>query len=254
MSMLRRPTAWATLAMCVAAAASTVCWWLTDVADEWMPNLATTFVGTAATITVVDWIVRREARERLRPRRDRVLYWLGLDVRIFMDSLVLDYAESHAHGYRPIPGDVLEMIDQWRSDHDLEDTPRRMMDENGRRAPLIVLAAVELAQRLERTRERDLDLLPPDLVRTMDDFVWAAGQAAQLVGFSRASGSSATQHGRISAALIVDHFERFVRTFFQDGSRGWREITDLSRRGNDEHHRNLAAATRAPTDAVQETV
>lgn len=236
---------WVTVALVVLAVASVVVWSLTDAADAWMPSVATTLLSVAATITVVGWIVRREERERRRPWQDRALYWLGFDLRMFMDALLLDYAETHLHTYRPIPSDVLEMIGQWQADHSSEDAAREDMDHRGRRAPLIVLEAIELAQRLKHSRGQDLAVLEPSLIREIDDFIWAAGQADQLCAFGFASGMDAVQAHRTAAHLIVHHFQLLANVFPQFGASPWREIPELSRRANAGHHRHRVAAAEA---------
>jgi hypothetical protein len=224
------------------AAAAVATWFLTDAADAWMPNVATTAVGVAATITVVEWVVRREARERLKPRTDRALYWIGLELRMFMESVLMDYAETHRHTYRPIPADVGEMIDQWNADHDVEDNPREYIEHGGTRAPLIVTEAIKLAQRLDQARSRDLDVLEPGLVRGIDDFGWAAAQGLQLCALAQADWNTPPNDPRpVAAKLIVDYFQRFANAYFEAGDPGWREIVDLSRRGNDSYHAHLFA-------------
>jgi len=42
--------------------------------DAWLPNVATSALSIAVTITIVDRIIRREAARKLRPRVERVLY------------------------------------------------------------------------------------------------------------------------------------------------------------------------------------
>jgi hypothetical protein len=207
-----------------------------------MPNVATTAIGFAATITAVDWILRHEARERLRPRTEAMLDGLGLDIRMFISTVMLDYAETHMHTYRPMPGDVVGLLDQWRQDHDAEDAVREDMDDNrGRRVPLIVIGAVDLAKQVERTRARDLDVLEPALVRAMDEFSWAAWQGLQLCDLAAIGGNDPNDHRRVAAALIVNRLRELATVFFRYGRPVWREIPDLSRRGTDEHHANLVA-------------
>jgi hypothetical protein len=199
-------------------------------------------LAVAATITVIEWVVRREARERLRPRSERALHWIGLELQNFTTAVLLDYAETHLANYRPIPDDVVEMLKQWRMDHDFEDVPRTDIDDGAAgKAPLIVLEAVMLARGLDQARSRDLDILEPVLVREIDDFGDAARNALQLCTTSQAEWNETGDDSRGTAAdVIVRGFQRLVEVFFElDSSNRWRAISDLSRRGIDAHHSRL---------------
>jgi hypothetical protein len=221
------------------ACAGFLVWWRFQFADAWMPNVATTALGLAGTITIVEWIIRREAAERHKPRTLRILYSMGLDIRLFAESLLLDYAGTHRTGYRPIPATLPEMIDQWQADHDEEDVAREHMTHGHRQGPLIVHAALELADNLTDLRDRNLDVLEPDLVGAIEDFQWAAAQASWGVYLGLELNYSADEQAatdRVHAATIVRTFKTFTVTYFRYGDHGWRQIMDLSRRANQEHH------------------
>ena len=239
MDALRRPTGLVALALCLLAACSAVLWAVTESADDWLPNVATTALGIAVTITVVESIIRREASARVRPRTESVLYWLGLDIRMFTWSLIGDYTETHLHTFQPIPNDLFDLIDRWKTDP--EDTPRQPHEWQGQRAPLIIQETIDFAYKLAATRQRDLDVLEPDLIREIDDFGWAAAQAAQNSALARGAKTDLADAHRIGAGLIVDHFERLARAFFCYGSAAWREIHDLTRSGFQEHHEHMLA-------------
>jgi hypothetical protein len=252
MGTLRRPTVLVALGLCLLAACSALVWAVTEPADDWLPNVATTALGIAVTITVIESIIRREASARLRPRTERVLYWLGLDLRMFTWSLIGDYTETHLHTFHPIPGDLFDLIDRWKSDP--EDTPREPHEWRGQQAPLIIQEAVDFAHKVAATRERDLDVLEPDLVREIDDFGYAAAQAAQLSALARGTNTDLADTHRVGAELIVDHFDRLARAYFRGGPAHWREILDITRSGFQEHHEYMLAnaeraESRPPTDA-----
>jgi hypothetical protein len=61
----------------------------------WTPNIATSALSIAITVTIVSWIVRREARRRIQPRVERTLYWIGLGYRGFLHAILIDYAGTH---------------------------------------------------------------------------------------------------------------------------------------------------------------
>lgn len=245
-------TTGATLGCCALAIVALLIWLEWNAADAWMPNVATLALGVAATITVVEWIIRREERLRYEPWRERVLYWLGLDVRMFTDALLLDYAETHIDNYRPIPDDVLVMLDQWTADHAGEDHPRGDLEHLGRHGPLILLEAENLAERLDRIRTRDLSVLEPDLVRALDDFLWAAGQGSLLATFQREPGAERARHLHTAAGTVVAHFDRFARVFFSYGDTDWRRILELTRRANDEYHAGKVRDVRAAESATDQ--
>lgn len=242
---LRRPTTWISGALLVSAGALTVVSRQISVASDWWPNLATMTIEIAATITVVEWLVGRERRERLQPRTERTYYWLGLGIRTFAGTVMHDYAVTHAATYRGIPDDILALIDQWQEDHQIEDIERRAFEEDGKslRAPVLVLEAVREARKLNAARERDLDVMPPELVRAIDDFSWAAAQAIQLCEFGHHADADTADHFSTAAATVVQYWGAFARSYFDHGDSGWREIFELSRRAMDQVHEHTIQET-----------
>ena len=85
---LRKPTLVQVFALILVlvAAGAFVLWLECSFLDDWAPNIATGTVGLAITITVVEALLGREGRKRLAPRLDRVLYSLGLGLRIFTSA------------------------------------------------------------------------------------------------------------------------------------------------------------------------
>jgi hypothetical protein len=69
----KRPTWIGAGVLIVFAIAWIVVYLAYDGLDAWAPNIATSAVALAATITIVDWIVRREGQRRVQPRVDRVI-------------------------------------------------------------------------------------------------------------------------------------------------------------------------------------
>ena len=93
----------------------------------WTPNIATSALSIAITITVVSWIVRREARRRIQPRVERTLYWIGLGYRGFLHAIVIDYAGTHHATFKPIPVTAPEMMELWLAEQEHKDVPRRRL-------------------------------------------------------------------------------------------------------------------------------
>jgi len=176
-------TFWAAVALVGVAIVASVLWSRWKFFDQLAPNVITEALAIAVTITAVEWIVRREAQERLLPRTQDVLYWMGLDFRLFTQSIVHDYAVTHIGAIKPIPRDALELIDLCLEDYKNEDEPRQVLD--GQWLPSLFLGAGELEKELHHARERDLDVIEPDLVAAIDKFRWHVGQAVQHLGFAR---------------------------------------------------------------------
>jgi hypothetical protein len=124
----------------------------------------------------------------------------------------MDYTETHLTSYRPIPDCVTRVT-------------------------------------CGEARDSDLDVLDPNLVRTMDDFVWAAAQGAQMCGFLQ-EGLLTVEHDDprpVSAAWIVRHFLGLLDAYLGVGDEGWREIIELSRRAADPIHRRISEHGREPS-------
>ena len=70
---------------------------------------------TAATITVIDRAVRREAQQLLRPRTDVVLRNMAIDFHLLVAGIAFDYARAPGDRFVPLPQDALGIIDLWLS-------------------------------------------------------------------------------------------------------------------------------------------
>lgn len=154
-----------------------------DKLSTWAPNIATAAIGFALTITVVDALLHRQARRRNAPRVENAIYWMGLSFRGFVSALTHDYAMSHAATFREIPDDARQLLRIWLEDQDREDArPPELAEGKG---PMLARSGQELAKDLEASRDRDLDILEPDLVRAIDDFQGSVGGAVQLCNMSK---------------------------------------------------------------------
>jgi hypothetical protein len=138
-----------------------------DLLDAWAINIATSAFTIAATILVVERIVRHEARERLRPRTELLFGSIGLNFRLFISAVTNDYASTHLATFRAIPADAQAMIEQWLADQEAEDETRLRF--NGETLPMLMLDARRFLSALEGYRERDREVMDPDLVAAIDD-------------------------------------------------------------------------------------
>jgi hypothetical protein len=107
----------------------------------WTPTIATSALSIAITVTVISWIVRREARRRIQPRVERTLYWMGRGFRGFLSAIIIDYAGTHHATFKPIPATAPQMIELWLAEQEHEDVARRRSE--GERWPMLVAEARE---------------------------------------------------------------------------------------------------------------
>ena len=75
----------------------------TTILGAWGPEMATSAVTVALTITVVDRLIQQEARYRLAPRTTRAIDAIGSALNSFLGSLIADYVDEHGRNLPPIP-------------------------------------------------------------------------------------------------------------------------------------------------------
>lgn len=241
---LRRPTAWVTLLMVGVAAVAVGVWLRWNAADEWMPHLATLALGVAATITIVEWIVRREARERFRPWRERVLGDIRFEYRTLVEGVVIDYAGTHLLTARPIESDALAFLDQWLEDADSADACSSWLLNRETtaeaRGPLIVLMAADFANRLSGFRERDREVMEPDLVAAIDQVTWHVGLGLKFFEFSCAPWTD-DKAGQLRGAerTIVEGAREFGDALLRHDPLGRIEFNDLTLRAAESHREGV---------------
>jgi hypothetical protein len=81
-----------------------------DSYDDWASNIAVEGISLGLTVGVVDWIVRRSERDRLKPRIELAVGNLRFELFRFAQGATVDYAGTHLHTLRPIPEDVLASV------------------------------------------------------------------------------------------------------------------------------------------------
>lgn len=148
----------------------------TAFAHEWMPHIAATAATIGLTITIVEVILRREAYERLRPRRERVLDEILMVFTPYLSAVASDYILRHPPSLaRPawtITDGTPAFLDLWLTEPSSED--------DSRRGPMLLAAAARSAEGLKRYRDTDLDVLPPNLVQAIDEFTSDVGLAQSV--------------------------------------------------------------------------
>jgi len=120
-SLLTPPRA-ALILGCVAIG-STVIWLFTNAADAWMPNVATTAVEIAVTITAVQWLLDRQVARRLLPLRLRALRDITEHLGSFIACVEIDYRETHPADDLQFD-DAREILDTWA--HGVDEDAKRI--------------------------------------------------------------------------------------------------------------------------------
>jgi hypothetical protein len=209
----RRPTAIeaAAAGFLALAVGATAVWFVTDAADEWMVNIATSAATVAVTITIVERLFDREEKRRRAPLVERALGYIEFEFIHFANTVAFDYATIHRD--RPMPRRSLELLDRWLADLDDADAPHIVLppdDKTLRQVgfefadliaphasheemlePRVILAIRDFSTtaRMQRSRLRVLTLGPPKLVAD---------------GIERQSYRSIVQHVRELMGIIRD--------------------------------------------------
>jgi hypothetical protein len=209
-SRLWRPTTPFALVLVVVGGLG-VYWGRHDSLRAWGPNIAVGAFGLAATITIVEWVVRNETRRRLKPRTDQVISGLRFDLMSIIDSIVIDYAGTHLDTFREIPADPMAMIDQWLDDQGREDQGRRLLPDET--YPMLILEGMEFLRQLEIARSRDRDVMEPELVAAIDDVNWHVGKARMFFAFAEDNLGDPEDNRRSAMRLVVEGAKNFADVF-----------------------------------------
>lgn len=234
------PTTWAAVTLAALAIVAWLVGLLADSLDNWAPNIVTEALSIAVTVAIVERIIRREQQKRLAPRVERVLWRVGVSFRSFVDAIALDYADSHYETFKEIPADTRDLIAMWLDEQENEDVLRTPLE--GERLPMLVLSAQEFVGDLEQVRERDLDVMEPDLVRVVDDFQWRTAQAANIIGLAAMSSRPVANSERIALKTVVNSADAFASVFRRYQPQ-WMEVMQLMRDAAREHSRQNAPET-----------
>jgi hypothetical protein len=158
------------------AAASLFVWWYLDIEwlDAWMPNIVIGLFAVAVTVTLVEGIVQREERERVRPRVQGVLAQLGPPFRWFTTQVLVDYGMTHAHSNYEIGGDATDILRAWNQDNHTDDLSAVRATTR-----LALQDGLEFVQLATQLCANDRDALPQDLVVAIDHLGVAAAMGAQ---------------------------------------------------------------------------
>jgi hypothetical protein len=219
----------------VVALVSYVGWRFSDALDDWAPNVATEAMSIAITVLIVERIVRAEHRRRVRPRVERVVSRIGLDLRMFTGAVVIDYAGTHHSSFRSIPHTTEALLDFWLAEQSNEDAARQALE--GEWLPMVLLEAREFVRHLQDVRERDLDVMEPDLVSALDDFQLRVAQAINLLGLAHGNTEDRDETARVAVRNVVTGARDFAAVFARYGPE-WMRIPELTLKAAASHSRN----------------
>jgi hypothetical protein len=166
-------------------AAAAMLWWRAtdaDWIDAWMPNIITGLLAIAVTITLVEGIIQREGRERVKPQLNPILRDIGIQLRSLVAAVAVDYVATHHGNYERLPNHADEVIAHWQGGLRTIDMTR----VGGTSA--IFNFATAFAGTLER--------LEQDYRRELDD----AEFGAAVLSFGRAARRNAA-YGAITEAI-----------------------------------------------------
>jgi hypothetical protein len=100
---------------------------------------------------------------------------------------------------------------------------------------MLLAEGVDFARRLEHFRDRDRDVIEPDLIRVMDDFDWQVGQALQLLQFvDLGLADDGPETEQLALRIVVEAAREFALVFRGYGPI-WTEIPNLTREAGRTH-------------------
>jgi hypothetical protein len=217
---LRRPTGveWSAIVFLGLAAICVVIWQFTDVADQWMPNAATDATSIAVTITIIEGILRRDARRRLEPRVQRAYEYIAGELEFFAYSVAREYAHTHDESYTRPPSSQLRILAQhWLAEAEAAEL-RPTEDDS------LVQAGDRLRLGLDRLQGDYSEILEPRFVIAMDD---ASRQLRSAIGLHAVMDALVDNNQYPSAArAIVAAAARFATVLEARGVRVavWDEV------------------------------
>jgi hypothetical protein len=238
------PTSWLALALTAVGLLFVAVAIAGDWLDAWASNLATEAFAIALTIAIVERIVRREARrearERLRPRVESAMDGLRQEFRKFVHGLAWDYAATHLHTFRPLPSDALAFLDHWLAQKEEQDACRVPVPDDERvEISYVLYDGLKMGNALRIYRELDRDVMEPEVVRAIDDYMWP-GVENGLNLYALAGHSTEPGRGYAHAeTAIVRAARAFGEVLARHEPRDLIEIPDSTRSAMQDHSEHL---------------
>jgi hypothetical protein len=102
----------------------------------------------------------------------------------------------------------LQLIEQWLAEQDAEDAVRLSVQDGGE--PQLLGEGSSLADAVERVRERDLDVLEPQLVAAMDECAARARRAGTMYRVAVVDPQTGEPNGGTDGAFPLRHLVQGV--------------------------------------------
>jgi hypothetical protein len=200
------PTSWVALGLLVLTGAA-VWLWLDGVLREWTPGFAVSAFVLAASVTVIPAVLRRQADARVRRRVEPVINEIHNSLYLVVEDILVDAAETQ-------PDQAFDTSDL----HEIFDllcwahmTCALTIPSSKEHPAQFVLIAREFARQLARTRERERDVLEPDLIRAIDDFCRAIQRADR--DYAAAPDDLITDPASVATFGVLEGVRRFAWEF-----------------------------------------
>lgn len=242
MRLVLRPVDWAAIGFAATAVAFVGLWavahegnpWV----EQWATNLSVEAGSIAATILIVDRIVRREEQRHLAPRMEGAYRRLARPLSDFVDAAEDDLARARP-GIAPAPRRLRltrssSVLDEWLLRLATEDAERPPAVED--ELPRLASRARHAAEELSAATERDREVLPPDLVVAIDDL--EHGISAMLGGYLLLGdwlGATKTPIPREMNPLVdvVEKMRAVITVYRRYADRHWQEAEKLRQYGRE---------------------
>jgi hypothetical protein len=230
----------AALAFAGLAGLAGLAWAFTEALDDWAPNIAVEALSIAATITIVERIIRHEARERLRPRIESAMDGLRQEFLKFVHGLAWDYAATHLHTFRSLPRDALAFLDHWLAEKDAQDACQVPVPDDKRvEISYVLYEGLEMGNALRIYRELDRDVMEPEVVRAIDDYLWHGVQNGRTLYVIAGRSSDPGKGYATAETAIVRGARAFGEVLARNDPRGLIELDDQTRTAMQEHSEYL---------------
>lgn len=132
---------------------------------------------------------------------------IGGTLHSLATRIALDYVETHVDSDESIPHGVVDIIELWREGADDLEPPER--------EPPILKWAGQAADRLQRSRELDSEVLDPRLVVALDDAAIALPLGNTLYMLGTTIGNAPRERHKSAVGFVVNAVSDFVEVYAQ---------------------------------------
>lgn len=200
------PVDWTAVGLVVVAGAAVATWILSDSADAWMPNVATSAFFVAITIAVVERIVGRQRAGEESGRVLQVIRRVSGDFHTLATFLAGDYAALHDASYVRPPPELRALLNHFDDGLDSRDLPWP-------KSPRVLVVSKVLADHLEVEIQRHDRVLDHAFVEASYAFI-RQELGARNMYFDEEDHASVEEMWRAGALRsLVEQVLRFLDVF-----------------------------------------